>query len=264
MQNSFLREIYSSDSVNFPHRHFHLCYELIAVLEGRVRLRINETEYPLSAGQLALIGAFEEHDIEVLSRTYRRYILTLDPPSFERAINDPRLISVFKTRPEGFAHCFALPPDGAALLQSMLEEQQHADAFSPALIADAMRRFLIQLYRQAPARFPSGEKAVSPELLAAQEYIDAHYAEELRIAAVAQAFHLSPCYFSHAFKTLTGYSPKRYLLLLRLSRAKELLIHTDLPVAEIALRCGFASSGSLIRAFRQELRITPNQYRHRS
>lgn len=263
MQNSFLREIYFSDSVNFPHRHFHLCYELIAVLEGRVRLRINETEYLLSAGQLALIGAFEEHDIEVLSRAYRRYILTLDPPSFERAINDPRLISVFKTRPEGFTHCFPLPPDGAALLQSMLEEQQHADAFSPALIADAMRRFLIQLYRQAPARFPSGEKTVSPELLAAQEYIDAHYAEELRIAAVAQAFHLSPCYFSHAFKALTGYSPKRYLLLLRLSRAKELLIHTDLPVAEIALRCGFASSGSLIRAFRQELRITPNQYRHR-
>ncbi len=261
MQKTFLQEGYYSDNVAFTRRHFHLCYEMIVVIEGHILLRIDQKECSLSAGELALIGAFEEHEISVLSDTYRRYILTFDPLPFERAIDDPRLVSVFKNRSESFDHRFLIPAQGETLLKNMIDEPRDGDAFSSSLTTGWIKEFLIRLYRQNKARFPSVAKTLSPEILTVQEYIDLHYSEEIKIAALSNRFHLNPCYLSHAFKALTGYSPKRYLLLTRLSRAKELLTHTNLSVSEISLRCGFPNSSNFIRAFRQELHITPNQYR---
>ncbi len=56
-------------------------------------------------------------------------------------------------------------------------------------------------------------------------------------------------------------SPKRFLLELRLERARLLLIHTDMPIMEIALACGFVSASHFARSYHKAFGTRPNAQR---
>jgi AraC family transcriptional regulator len=58
---------------------------------------------------------------------------------------------------------------------------------------------------------------------------------------------MSPYHFSRLFKESTGFSPHQYVIERRVQQAKELLGSTTLPIAEIALLCGFANQSHLNR-----------------
>jgi AraC family transcriptional regulator len=67
--------------------------------------------------------------------------------------------------------------------------------------------------------------------------------------------------FIRAFKQSTGMPPHRWLLMQRVERAKELLRVTNLPIVEIALRCGFSDQSHLTRVFSKAFDITPGAWR---
>lgn len=56
-------------------------------------------------------------------------------------------------------------------------------------------------------------------------------------------------------------SPAKYYLALRLEKARELLLHTNLSTLEIALQCGFSSSSYFARCFQREFLIKPSDIR---
>jgi AraC family transcriptional regulator len=71
------------------------------------------------------------------------------------------------------------------------------------------------------------------------------------LAELAALCGLSRSYFVRAFKHTTGMSPHRWLLTHRAMRAKDLLRGTRMPIAEIAVACGFADQSHLTRVFRR-------------
>lgn len=67
-------------------------------------------------------------------------------------------------------------------------------------------------------------------------------------------------FFRH-FKNATGCSPIDYMMRIRLYRATEMLVGTNLPVNEIALDCGFYDSNYFCRMFRRATGESPGGYR---
>jgi len=59
----------------------------------------------------------------------------------------------------------------------------------------------------------------------------------------------------------TGVSPITYLTLLRLGKAKELLLKTDLSITDIAFECGFNSSQRFSTVFKKNIGKTPSEFR---
>jgi len=96
---------------------------------------------------------------------------------------------------------------------------------------------------------------------AAVRYMKAHYSEKITVEHMAKAVSLSPSQFSRHFKRQTGVPPYEYLLSLRLSKAKELLKTTELPVHEIAYQCGFGGESSFISFFKKQEGIPPLKFR---
>ena len=119
------------------------------------------------------------------------------------------------------------------------------------------------LCRLRPELLESTSQAGKSAVFAVQLYIDTHYAEPIRVSDLAERVFLTPCYLTHCFKSMTGYSPKQYLVQARLAAAKDLLIHSDLPVSEVAFHAGFSDVNNFIRAFRRETGCTPLRYRER-
>ena len=100
-------------------------------------------------------------------------------------------------------------------------------------------------------------------VLAVQRYLDKHFAEHIRIEDVCKSHFISNHYMSHQFKELTGYSPKRYLTLLRLRHAAIMLYDTNMAINEIVFRCGFSDINNFCKQFKKEYHCTPSEYRTR-
>jgi AraC family transcriptional regulator len=103
------------------------------------------------------------------------------------------------------------------------------------------------------------------KLRKAIEFINENLDQEqtVALAAVAEVAQMSYFHFSRAFKQSTGVSPNVYMTERRIERAKKLLSETDLPIADIALRTGFASQSHFTTTFRKLVWTTPKAFRGR-
>jgi AraC family transcriptional regulator of arabinose operon len=75
--------------------------------------------------------------------------------------------------------------------------------------------------------------------------------------------NLSPSRLRHLFTLETGISPARYLRMLRMEQAKDLLESTSLSILEIVLRVGLQDRSHFEREFKNLYGLTPAQHRAR-
>jgi len=96
------------------------------------------------------------------------------------------------------------------------------------------------------------------------QYIDAHLAGEISLAALAREARLCPFPFSRAFKQSFGMPPRRYLTSRRIERAKAMLRRGDVSVTDACFAVGCTSLGSFSSRFTELVGESPSAYRARS
>jgi AraC family transcriptional regulator len=87
--------------------------------------------------------------------------------------------------------------------------------------------------------------------------MDARLDTSLSVEVLAAEVGLSPAHFARAFKETMGVAPHRYLLHLRLERARRLLDAGDATLSGVAQRAGFADQAHFTRLFKREYGVTP-------
>ncbi len=104
-------------------------------------------------------------------------------------------------------------------------------------------------------------KTLDPRIRAARSFIDEHYTTDIVLADVAAASNLSPSRLSGLFKNETGTSVMAYRNELRLVKAAQLLLNTNIRIADIGRRVGYPEQAFFSRIFRKHLGMSPRQYR---
>lgn len=104
--------------------------------------------------------------------------------------------------------------------------------------------------------------AESPMIARAKEFIDARTEERIKLRDVARFVNTSTFYFCKMFKRATGLTFTAYLSLVRIAKAKNLLMNPNLRVSEIAFQVGFDSLTHFNRVFRRLVGKSPTAYRH--
>lgn len=83
----------------------------------------------------------------------------------------------------------------------------------------------------------------------------------LSVAELACVCRLSLCYFVRAFSSTVGITPYAWFMQQRIARADDLLINSDLPLAHVALDCGFSDQAHFTKAFAKATGTTPAKRR---
>ncbi|SMG15708.1 helix-turn-helix domain-containing protein [Sphingobacterium psychroaquaticum] len=97
-----------------------------------------------------------------------------------------------------------------------------------------------------------------------KEYLSANYMfeEECRTERILENLGWAQWTLRTVASNTFGCSVGRYVAKLRIDKAVELLVCTDMMVRDIAIRIGFSSAISFIRAFKKNKGISPNEYRN--
>ncbi|MDQ0338654.1 two-component system response regulator YesN [Caldalkalibacillus uzonensis] len=97
----------------------------------------------------------------------------------------------------------------------------------------------------------------------AKSYLHDHYNEDISLDMVARHVGLSPYYFSKLFKEQMSMNFIDYLTQLRIDKAKELMLTSNLSVKEICFEVGYRDPNYFSRVFKKSEGITPSQFRRR-
>jgi AraC-like DNA-binding protein len=85
----------------------------------------------------------------------------------------------------------------------------------------------------------------------------------LSLEEIAGSVNLSVAHFSSLFKKKTGFSPIEYFNHLKVQKACQYLLFTDLRIKEIALELGIADQYYFSRMFSKVMGMPPNEYREK-
>lgn len=132
------------------------------------------------------------------------------------------------------------------------------DLYGAAAEAFLTMYLLTRHGRLSAARMSARENA---RLGAVAETVRGLLADSITMPHAGGRVHLSVPHLVELFQEATGVSPARYLTRLRVDEARRLLRDTELSVAEIAGRCGFAGPGALSAVFVRHTGVRPSVYR---
>ena len=102
----------------------------------------------------------------------------------------------------------------------------------------------------------------NPKIAQIKAYISENYMKPISLDIIADDLSMNPKYLSQLFKSETGKNISDYIAELRIEKAKELLIGTDMRIIEIAEHIGIPSRATFLRVFQKIENITPTEFRN--
>ena len=110
-------------------------------------------------------------------------------------------------------------------------------------------------------RTPVDAAAPHARLAAAVDVARRRFAEPIEVADLAAAAEMSVAQLERTARRVLGLSPKQLVMRFRLEEGLRLLTTTELPMAEVAHRCGYYDQSAFSRHFRKVVGSPPAAYR---
>jgi AraC family transcriptional regulator len=183
--------------------------------------------------------------------------MSIDPVYFDRVIADePDSQPVQLQRSYGIVE-----PQIAHIAGALIAESDAGNpggiAFVEALATGLSHELALHAGVRKPIapRLRGGLSTVAKRR--ALELMDAKLDSNLSVELLASEAGLSPAHFARAFRETFGLPPHRYLLHLRLERARRMLDVENAVLADVAQRAGFADQAHFTRFFKREYGVTP-------
>ncbi len=249
-----------------PHRHEY--FQIHVQLQGSTQHFIGDVCRPLEAGTVCFILPFTTHFIPTAPGS-RYFIFNASLayllPSLDVDLQDLAHTPIERApelAPFRFQEQidFALTPYEMAQVEALCNAIAAEDAQRATGATILIRGYLLQLiglvwrhYGESLlhwASAPAASLARHPTLARLQAYLKERLHLPVSLADAAAAIHLSPTYLAHLIKRETGQTFLECLTSRRMAFARELLLHTNLSIKEIAFRCGFADEAYFGKRFR--------------
>ena len=152
--------------------------------------------------------------------------------------------------------------DVCVAVDELRAEWTRGDATGTLLCRGLFFRLLVKLARAySPVAAHNGAQEAT--VAAALRFMEARFAEPLRVEEVARAVFLSPDRFTEVFAQGMGRTPRDYLRYLRVEKAKALLSAGHLSITGVAQQSGFGDPAYFARAFRAATDTSPSEWRKR-
>lgn len=238
--------------------------ELVLIYTGASEYLIHNKKYPVKAGDLLVYNSGVVHDENSTPDSelgfYTIAIGNLHMPDLcPDALIPDDAGYLFRTG----HHFEELKQLFEMIFRNLADGEPYAERFCNSLMHALLDKVLSVVNAPTLGIAPEIPEVDEPNILGSRvkKYIDQHYTEPITLQSIADDLHASPCYLSHVFKDMSGYSPIQYLLRRRIGEAQTLLITTDYSVTQIAGMVGYETHSYFNMQFTKNVGISPKKFR---
>ncbi len=111
---------------------------------------------------------------------------------------------------------------------------------------------------------PSKQVATNKHLLKAFDYISSHYTGTITVNELANHLHLSPNYMCKLFKSITGHTPQKYIIIYKITLSRHLISCTNYSISQIAAMVGYSDAKHFSQIFKSITDYSPTEYRKKT
>lgn len=238
--------------------HIHKSLECILVTAGTLELGIGTELYHMDTNDFAIVFPDIIHHYQVFSSQESKAIYLMASPVLSGGYLQTlqQFCPQYPVIPGASLH-----PDIRYAINSLLKDP-HPDQ------SDTIYHAYIQLIlaRSLPAfQFIDKSSMGSDDIIyQTVSYIAGHFMEKVTLTDMAHNLGVSPYALSRVFSKTFHSNFNQYLNSTRLDYACSLLRQTNLSITEICMNSGFDSQRTFNRVFKEQLRLSPREYRSRN
>lgn len=242
--------------------HTHYFAELFYVISGSGNFLVEDKTFLVKENDLVMINPNVEHTEKSFNASPLEYIvLGIEGLAFTfGGEGENKNYKVYNYKDNKQQILFYL-----TILLKESEEQKPEYEFVCQSLLEVL---LVQLIRYADYSLSVTNvllsKKMNKECSVIKRYIDSYYAENITLDSLSQMTHMNKYYLIHAFTKYTGLSPINYLNQRRIQEGKNLLETTNYSIGQISNILGFSSQSYFSQSFKNELGMSPNEYRKKS
>ena len=250
--------------------HWHSFGEILLVGPGKTNVfQVNRDTYELVEGDFLLIWPMEMHAIIDADR--KESLVIQYSNAFMNSLFDLQRIMRFYRNLHVL--CINAHPELVARLRTIADKMKEiffsAEADRELRCCMLLMEFMLTLDRHREEFAPelkndpySYNDSVMRRMMMVTDHIKNNLtADDLSQGAMAEMAGISKDYFSRMFRNVTGMNYSRWLNMIRLEKATELLADKEKTLTEVAMLSGFQSISSFNRVFRAEKGMAPGEYR---
>jgi len=211
-------------------------------------------------GSICVLPSGLEHQatVEGVSENLALYI---ESKVIQRAASDSKLKGSFEIAETYTRRDPVISNVGMALLAELDSKGISGRLYAESL-ANVLAIHLLRYYTKQDIKSLQFQGGLSgTKLRQVTDFIAHNYAQDVKLAELAEVAGMSSFHFAREFKRATGTAPHQYLIRFRIERAKALLTEQDLTLVEVGLRSGFSHQSHFTRLFRKITGTTPHLYR---
>lgn len=259
----FIELLQSNMKNNMKVQHYHDTYEIYLQISGERNLFLDDICHTLKRGDLVILRPFEIHYTESLDIDYyERFVMNfpIDKLSFMLSKNEINMLS------NKLNSCVIQLNEEQ--IETVLGYFKMAEFYSvkkgflaEKLLYSAVFQLIMMICESAEMAEAVTSQNIQPEIVAAIQYINKNYHENVDLDTLSEMVHMSKYHFCRLFHKATGATFLEYLYNVRLTKVHKMLLETDMPLNKIADKTGFSSLAHLTRIFRNVYNISPRDFR---
>ena len=213
-------------------------------------------------GDLVLIPANMDYwaaDITIANADV--IVLSIDPQQLLQANQElikGDAIELIPTFPKSDAFIYGT----AIALKQELETNYKGCSLYAESLFNGLAVHLLQKYATSKPQIKEYNGLAPFQLRQVLDLINDSLSEEISLLELAGFLNLSQFHFCREFKKSVGVTPHHYIMQQRVKMAKRVLKQQNLPIAEVAVECGFSNQSHLGRVFKQHTGTTPRRFRN--
>ena len=250
--------------------HNHVFEELVIVCNGSAIHVTNNTECRVSSGDVFFIpvnyshGFYEFDKYEAINIVFFRDRLNLPNADLK---NLAAYYALFELEPElragrGSAPCLTLDSKELTQVKNIAEKikkeqtvKKVAYQYRVLSLFMEMEVFLVRCYE----KIESGESIILLRLGELINFLEHNYHKKMTSKDMAKIAKTSERTLHRLCCDMLGSPPKKYLLNLRLSKAKQILQKEKVHISEVAFRVGFSDSNYFAKQYKKKFKCTPKE-----
>ena len=241
--------------------HWHLDYELIRVQEGVLHLELDGTPFTLQAGDVALVTDGVCHSGVPEDCVYECLVFDLGSFVAQNRIGSRQVMNILRHHQTVQPVLPKADKELTTVLEQLFAAMREPTDGCKLFVQGCLYQFLGFVIRDRlydpSSHIARRNRSQQTSLKNAITYIEENYAGHVSLDDLARVAGMNRKYFCSFFHSMTHRTPVEYLNGYRVEQACEMLLHTDLTVAEIAGRCGFNDVSYFTKTFHRYMGITP-------